>query len=314
MFMLKFQDDYTTLIATFEDFILLVYVIIDDLYQQFVPPAVSQRRNVTTAKISDSEIITLCICSELTGIDSENAWYSFVKRNYRHLFPNLCCRTRFNRTRRNLLQVTELLRQKLPLVFPTPNSRYFVIDSFPLPVCKFGRARYCRSFRENGANYGRCPSKKETYFGFKVHALITLEGYITAFEITPASVDDREGLRDFAENCLGLVVLGDKGYTGETLFEDMRAKGICLMSLKPSNYKTNWPRKTRQLIFRFRRRVETVFSQLSEQMNAEKVLAKSFRGLCTRLQNKILGHNLCMAFNSIFSETCDIGKIKHLVF
>lgn len=311
--MLKFQDDYTTIIATFEDFILLVYAIIDDLYQQFVPSSVSRRRNITTAKMSDSEIITLSICSELAGIDSENAWYSFVKRNYRHLFPNLCCRTRFNRTRRNLLQVTELLRQKIHLAFPIPDSRYFVIDSFPLPVCKFGRAHYCSSFRENGANYGKCPSKKETYFGFKVHALITLEGYITAFEITPASVDDREGLRDLAENRLGLVVLGDKGYTGETLFEDMREKGICLMSLKPSNYKTNWPRMLRQLIFRFRRRVETVFSQLSEQMNAEKVLAKSYRGLCTRLQNKILGHNLCMAFNSIFSETCDIGKIKHLI-
>lgn len=312
--MLKFQDDYTTFISTFEDFILLVYVIIDDLYQQFVPSSVSQRRNITTAKMSDSEIITLSICSELVGIDSEKAWYSFVKRNYRHLFPNLCCRTRFNRTRRNLLQATELLRQKIPLVFPIPDSCYFVIDSFLLPVCKFGRARYCHSFREDGANYGKCPSKKETYFGFKVHALITLEGYITAFEITPASVDDREGLRDFAEKRLGLVVLGDKGYTGKSLFEDMREKGICLMSLKPSNYKTNWPRKLRQLIFRFRRRVETVFSQLSEQMNAEKVLAKSYRGLCTRLQNKILGHNLCMAFNSIFSETCDIGKIKYLIF
>ena len=32
--MLKFQDDYTTIIATFEDFILLVYTIIDDLYHQ----------------------------------------------------------------------------------------------------------------------------------------------------------------------------------------------------------------------------------------------------------------------------------------
>lgn len=189
-----------------------------------------------------------------------------------------------------------------------------MIDSFPLPVCKFNRARYCRSFREDGANYGKCPSKKETYFGFKVHALITLEGYITAFEITPASVDDREGLRDLVENRLGLTVLGDKGYTEETLFEDMRAKGICLMSLKPSNYKTTWSRKLRQLIFRFRRRVETVFSQLSEQMNAEKVLAKSYRGLCTRLQNKILGHNLCIAFNNIFSEICDIGKIKYLIF
>lgn len=312
--MLKFQDDYTTIITTFEDFILLVYTIIDDLYHQFVPSSVSQRRNVDTAKMSDSEIITLSICGELAGIDSENAWYSFVKRNYRHLFPRLCSRTRFNRTRRALLQVTELLRQKLTHSFPIPTSRYFVIDSFPLPVCKFGRARYCRSFRVDGANYGKCPSKKETYFGFKVHALITIEGYITAFEITPASVDDREGLRDFAENHLCLMVLGDKGYTGEQLWEDMQEKGICLMSLKPSNHKNNWPKEVRQVIFRFRRRIETVFSQLSEQLNAEKVLAKSFRGLCTRLQNKILGHNLCMAFNSIFREPCDIGKIKHLIF
>lgn len=312
--MLKFQDHYTTLIATFEDFILLVYTIIDDLYKQFVPASVSQRRNVNTAKMSDSEIITLSICGELVGTDSENAWYSFVKRNYRHLFPKLCSRTRFNRTRRALLQVTELLRQKLIQSFPIPSSRYFIIDSFPLPVCRFGRARFCHSFRADGANYGRCPSKKETYFGFKVHALITLEGYITAFEITPASVDDREGLRDLAENQFGLVILGDKGYTGENLYDDMRKKGICLMSLKPSNYKKNWSREIRQLIFRFRRRVETVFSQLSEQLNAERVLAKSFRGLCTRLQNKVLGHNLCMAFNSIFQQACEIGKIKKLIF
>ena len=130
--MLKFQNDYTTLFATFEDFILLVYTVIDDLYQQFAPACVSQRRNADSARMSDSEIITLSICGELLGMDSENAWYSFVKRNYRHLFPNLCCRTRFNRTRRALLQVTELLRQKLTQSFPIPVSRYFVIDSFLL--------------------------------------------------------------------------------------------------------------------------------------------------------------------------------------
>ena len=79
--MLKFKDDYTTLTATFEDFILLVYTVIDDLYQRSVPVCVSQRRNVHTAKMSDSEIITLSICGELIGIDSEKAWYSFVKRS-----------------------------------------------------------------------------------------------------------------------------------------------------------------------------------------------------------------------------------------
>ncbi len=312
--MLKFQDNHTTIIETFEDFVLLTFTVIDDLYQQFIPSHVSKRRNHQYSKMSDSEIITICICGGLAGIDSENAWYSFVKRNLRHLFPNFCSRTRFNRTRRALLQVTELIREKLVSTFPIPRSRYYVIDSFPLPVCKFGRARYCRVFRTDGADYGRCPSKKETYFGFKVHALITSDGYITAFEVTPASIDDREGLRDLAENGLGLTILGDKGYTGERLSLDMREKGICLMSLKPSNHKGNWPKAIRQLIFRFRRRVETVFSQLSEQLNAERVLAKSFRGLCTRLVDKILGHNLCMAYNAIFGEPCEIGKIKQLIF
>ena len=203
-----------------------------------------------------------------------------MKKNYRYLFPNLCSRSRFNRTRRALLQTTELLRQKMISVFPIPSSKYFVIDSFPLAVCKFGRARYCRSFRGHGADYGKCPSKKETYFGYKVHAMITLEGYITTFEITPASTDDREGLRDIIEGQSGLVILGDKGYVGEALTRELSDQGICLMALKRSNSKADWPKSMRQLIFKLRRRVETVFSQLNEQLNAERVLAKSFRGLC----------------------------------
>lgn len=312
--MLKLQDNNTTTIATFEDFILIVYVIIDELYHRFAPPEVAKRRHVLDARLSDPEIITISICGELAGIDSENAWYSFVKRNYRHLFPTLCSRSRFNRTRRALLQTTELLRQKIPCLFQIPGSRYFVADSFPLAVCKFGRARYCRSFRGYGADYGKCPSKKETYFGYKVHALVTLEGYIAAFEVTSASVDDRKGLRDLVESQAGIVVLGDKGYAGETLMQDMASQGVCLMALKRSNSKTDWPKPVRRLIFKQRRRVETVFSQLSGQLNAERVLAKSFQGLCTRLSNKILAYNLCLALNSIFNETCELAKIKLLIF
>ena len=212
------------------------------------------------------------------------------------------------------MQTTELLRQKIITDFPIPFSQYFVVDSFPLAVCKFGRSCYCHSFRGHGADYGKCPSKKETYFGYKVHAMITLEGFITSFEITPASTDDREGLRDMVENQSGLVILGDKGYTGEKLLQEMQEQGICLMSLKRSNSKTNWPKSVRQLIFKLRRRVETVFSQLSEQLNAERVLARSFQGLCTRLVNKILAYNLCLALNSILGKTFELSKIKQLIF
>ena len=39
--------------------------------------------------MSDFKIFILSICGGLMGNDSENAWYPFVKRNYRHLFPRL---------------------------------------------------------------------------------------------------------------------------------------------------------------------------------------------------------------------------------
>lgn len=51
--------------------------------------------------------------------------------------------------------------------------------------------------------------------------MITLEGYITTFEITSASTNDREGLRDIIDDKSGLVVLGDKGYVGESLAREM---------------------------------------------------------------------------------------------
>ena len=312
--MLEFHDNNTTVIETFEDFILLVFVMVDDFYQQYVPASVKNRRNIELARLSDSECITIAICGELVGVDSENAWYSFVKRNFSSLFPKLCSRSRFNRTRRNLLQATELIREKLTQYMDFTASPYRIVDSFPLPVCKFGRARYTKSFRTDGASYGKCPSKKETYFGFKVHALITLEGFITRFEITPASLDDRPAVFDLTEDMEGIRILGDKGYSGKELREFLFTEGKKLYALKPSNCRENWPAEFRRLLFKERRRVETTFSQMCEQLHAESVLAKSFRGLCTRLVNKILGYNLCLAINYLFGKTMDIAKIKKLIF
>ena len=71
--MLKFQNNTTTIIATFEDFILTTYVIIDELYHQFAPPEVTRRRHILDAKLSDSEIIIISLCGELAGVDSKNA-------------------------------------------------------------------------------------------------------------------------------------------------------------------------------------------------------------------------------------------------
>ena len=87
--MLKHQNNNFTVIATFEDFILTVYVIIDSLYHKFAPPEVTSRRHILDAKLSDPEIITINICGKLVGIDLVKAGFSFVKKDYRYFFSFL---------------------------------------------------------------------------------------------------------------------------------------------------------------------------------------------------------------------------------
>ena len=65
-----------------------------------------------------------------------------------------------------------------------------VIDSMPIPVCEFGRARFSKCFKGE-ASYGICASKKETYFGFKFHALTTVDGFLTDYVITSSNIDYR---------------------------------------------------------------------------------------------------------------------------
>lgn len=57
---------------------------------------------------------------------------------------------------------------------------------------------------------------KETYYGYKVYALITFEGYLASFEITLASTDGRGGLHGLANHWSNVIILADKDYVEKT--------------------------------------------------------------------------------------------------
>jgi len=239
----------------------------------------------------------------------------YVKKNLTNLFPRMCERSRFNRTRRNLVKVIEAIRFRLNAYMDRPDDEIRIIDSFPLPVCEFGRAGFCKSFRTYGANYGVCPSKKQTIYGYKVHALCSTDGYITDFVVAPASMDDKAAVWDLVEQYnRHIYLIGDKGYISPSLLLDLRGeKGIDLIYLKRKNQKNQYPKVFRRLVFKIRRRIETSFSQLSQQLNAEKVMAKSFWGLMSRLHTKFLAFNICFFINQLLGVD-NIAKIKSLVF
>lgn len=74
--------------------------------------------------------------------------------------------------------------------------------------------------------------------------MVTLDGIITAFEVTSAFTDDREGSRDIVSEQSIFAVLGDKGYIGEKLTSNMAEQNICLLALKRNNSKHSWSRNS----------------------------------------------------------------------
>jgi len=315
--MLEFGIHPTTTIKDLKDFMTIIFVLVDDLYKEHIPDEIKYRRNKGTAVLSDSEIITIAITGEVLTLYSEKSWFSFVSRNFRDLFPRMCERSRFNRVRRNRMSVINEIRERLNACVRVSQNNERIIDSFPLVVCKFGRARFCKTFKGYGAAYGYCPAKKETYYGYKVHVLCTLEGYVTDFMITPAAVDDRTAVFELLGRYLhsSLVLIGDKGYTDRSLATELQESyGITLIALKRDNAKNPFPKSFRQLIFRLRRRIETSFSQLCDQFNVERVTAKSFWGLQCRIVTKLLGFNLCCFVNQLLGEFVHLAQIKSLVF
>jgi hypothetical protein len=117
------------------------------------------------------------------------------------------------------------------------------------------------------------------------------------------------------ENYKDITILGDRWYINKYLSPDLKTeKGIQLIFMKRDNAKNPHPKWVRQHIFRLRRRIETTFSQLTEQLNINKVLSKSLLGLITRLRTKILAHNLCYSINQILGNNINLGHIKELIF
>lgn len=105
----------------------------------------------------------------------------------------------------------------------------------------------------------------------------------------------------------GTVIIGDKGYVSAKLADKLKEQGQTLLTLKRNNARNPYPPTLQQEIFRRRRRVETTFSQMTEQLNAQRVLAKTFSGLSLRLLTKFLAFNLSLL---LAQSSC----IKSLIF
>jgi hypothetical protein len=298
--------------ASFEDFCLVMYVLVDEVWAEIAPRC---RRPGPAPACSDQELVAMALIGECQGWDQETEFAGKWAR-HRDLFPVQPERSRFNRRRRLLAGAINEVRRRLLARLDLALDRQLVLDSLPVPVMGWhlvpdGQRAYWES---HDARVGYVASKKQWVFGYKLYLLVTQAGVILDFVLAPASVPELQAGVELLEEHTDLAARGDKAFVSAPARERLRAENrVDLLTLPRRNQRRQPPGALRRLFNRARRVIETVNGQLAEQFKIEVNHAVTFWGLTARLYTKLTAHVACVYLNRQAGAT-DVLRIKALAF
>jgi DNA-binding MarR family transcriptional regulator len=285
-----------------------------DICNKFGKNFTNEKGNITRRgvipKFSDLEVVALSLTAEALSIDSENLLFHKLNAEYKSDFPNLISRRQFNDRRKILLELTEKVRRYIAEDIDEFEDTYCV-DSKPFEVCKLSRAKRNQVGKtdfEKAPSIGYCASQERYYFGYKLHILCGIRGVVHSFDLTKAEVADIHYLQDVKTQVSDCNVLGDKGYLSSEiqldLFETANIRLEVPMRRNQKNYKPQF-----YLFKKYRKRVETLFSQLDDQFMMTRNYAKDTAGIFTRILAKITAATALQYINKINNRP--IGQLKY---
>jgi hypothetical protein len=271
-------------------FIVSVFCLIDDRLQ-----GRRLRQRGPEPTLADSEVLTMEVVGEFLGIDTDEGIYAYFHRHYGEWFPALkeVHRTTFCRQAANLWAVKRTLWKHL-LGRVRFDPKISLIDSSPVPVCRFARAYRCRRLAEESA-FGYDEMAKQTFYGLRAHLRVCWPGVVVDVDLAPANAHDLH----LAEELLLLEetkgwALGDRNYWSPDLAQRLETEGLRLLAPYKSKKKEKepWPR----WLVNKRRRIETVISQITERYRAKRVWARDRWHLTVRWLRKVLSHTIAVYF------------------
>jgi hypothetical protein len=280
-------------------FMIAVFCLIEDFLA-----GQRLRKRGPQPTLRDSEVLTIEVVGEFLGIDTESNMFAHFCRYYSDWFPGLqkITRTTFTRQAANLWKVKQELWQVL--IQRIPHDPYIsIVDSFPVPVCRFARAPRSRSFGEVAA-YGHDEVARQTYYGLRAHVRLAWPGVLVDCALAPANIHDTEGAEELLQSVYGFA-LADRNYWKPELFERLKANGLQLLAAYKSakRQKRPWPR----FLTHMRYRIETVFGQLVERFHAKRVWARDLWHLTSRWMRMFLSHTFAVFF-------CSQNELPYLSF
>ncbi len=291
-----------------DDFIIAVFCLVADELQEMLKDTTLRQRG-SAPKLDDSEVLTMEIVGEFLGEDRDKAIWEYFKGHWLHFFPKIPDRSNFVRQAANLHVVKRMLQERLATKLHAMGDTLHMVDGLPIPVCKFARAHFSRIFKGSAA-YGYCASKKERYYGFKGHVMISSIGVITAATFTAANIDERDVCPELAEKINGLL-LGDKGLIRPELTDVLKKQYVYLQTPLRENMQDERPKSFLRWMMSTRRLVETVIGQLTDRFQIEKVRARDVWHQHSRFWRKLLAHTVCIALALFIGQ--EPLQFEHLI-
>jgi len=127
----------------------------------------------------------------------------------------------------NLWAVKAQLRQQL-LGQVGYDPQVSILDSFPMPVCRFGRAYRCRRLAEL-ARFGRDEGAKQTFYGLRAHLRVCWPGVIADGHLAPANLHDLAMAEDLLAGAHGWAP-GDRSYWSPVRAGLLADQGVWLLA------------------------------------------------------------------------------------
>ena len=260
-----------------EQTIITVYVVIDDVLK------LAQHESHKLSQLSDAEVLTVAVTAALYFHNHQERTL-YVMEQMGYLSGHLSI-SRFNRRLHSLGDWLSMILAVLSEVFA--QGTLYIIDSMPLPVCKRKRAGRCR--KVGGKDYyGYCAAKDEKFFGWRLHLVCTTDGLPVSFSVLPAAYHDLTPIHELTF-CLpsGALVVADKGYnSGKDEASILAHTGVRLVAKRKDNMTPNCP-TDEALIRSYRKRIETVNSQL-ENMGIQRLHVRTNEGFFLKVHASLL--------------------------
>ena len=289
------------------------FVRILEVCKRFSQDLVNDKGNIprcgVVPRFSDLEVIALSLTEETMGYDSECYLFSQLE-DYRSKLPHLISRRQYNDRRKYTAELCERIRKRI-VERIDGSEDIFVIDSKPVKVCQLSRGKRNRmgiKEPEKAPDFGYCAAQSMYYYGYKLHAVCGVSGVIHSYDLTQASVHVIHYLNDLGQDFFRCTVIGDKGYLSAevqlNLFESARIQLEVPFHLNQKNWKPFY-----KPFGRIRKRVETDFSQFTDQFNIMRNYAKLHVGFFTRIISKVSAFTVSQYLNIINNRP--IGRIKY---